>query len=102
VRTKSTDIHFVVYMGTWCEDSYFVIPRFFKLLDVSEVKEESKVTLIGVDRNKKTLAYLAEALDVKNVPTIIVMKGGKELGRVVEYGKSGSFDKDLAAILKQE
>ena len=33
------------------------------------------------------------------VPTIIVMKNGREIGRVVEYGKYGSFDKELGEIL---
>ena len=34
-----------------------------------------------------------------NVPTIIVMKDGKEIGRVVEYGKNGMFDKELGEII---
>jgi hypothetical protein len=29
------------------------------------------------------------------------MKEGKEIGRVVEYGKSGMFEKDLGEILKK-
>jgi hypothetical protein len=33
------------------------------------------------------------------VPTIIVLKQGKELGRVVEYGKYGVFDKELGEII---
>jgi hypothetical protein len=34
------------------------------------------------------------------VPTIIVMKSGKEIGRVVEYGKSGEWDKELLELIK--
>jgi hypothetical protein len=34
-----------------------------------------------------------------NVPTIIVLKDGKEIGRVVEYGKTGMFDKELGEII---
>ena len=58
------------------------------------------LTLIGVDRNKKTIGHLAEALKVENVPTFIVLKDGKEVGRVVEYGKTGQWDKELGEILK--
>ncbi len=57
------------------------------------------ITQIGDESNKTTLGNLTEALNVKNVPTIIVMKNGKELGRIVEYGKYGMFDKELAEII---
>ncbi len=91
-------VHLLVFMGTWCEDSHFVIPRLFKLTDAAGFPD-NRITLIGVDRSKKTFSHLCEALDVTNVPTIIVLKKGKELGRVVEYGTSGLFDKDLSEIL---
>jgi hypothetical protein len=85
-------------MGTWCEDSHFVIPKLFFLLDKAGFSRD-RVSLLGVDRDKKTLGYLSEALHVTNVPTIIVMKNGKEAGRVVEYGKEGLFDKELGQII---
>lgn len=93
-----TSIEIIAFMGTWCHDSHFIIPKFYSVLDASDFPNE-KVTLIGTDRNKKTLSHLAEAMNVINVPTIIVMKDGKEVGRVVEYGKYGLFEKDLAEIL---
>ena len=97
---KSADsVQLIVFMGTWCEDSHFVIPKFFSVTDAAGFKAQN-ISLIGVDRNKKTLGNLAEALNVKNVPTIIVMKKGKEVGRVIEYGTSGSFEKDLSELLK--
>jgi len=97
---KNTDsIQLLTFMGTWCEDSHFIIPKLFALLDSAGFSANS-FTLIGVNREKKTLGHLAEALGITNVPTILVMKKGKEMGRVVEYGKSGMFDKDLGEILK--
>jgi hypothetical protein len=30
------------------------------------------------------------------------MKKGKELGRVVEYGKTGNWDKELADIINEK
>jgi thiol-disulfide isomerase/thioredoxin len=91
-------LQLLVFMGTWCEDSQFIIPKLFMLTDAAGFAG-NKITLIGVDRSKKTLSHLTEALGVTNVPTIMVMRNGKEMGRVVEYGKSGLFDKDLADIL---
>ena len=95
---KNTSIQFIAFMGTWCEDSHFVIPKFYSLLDAAGFPQD-KVTLIGVDRSKKTLSHLAEALNIVNVPTIIIMNNGKEVGRIVEYGKYGMIDKELAEII---
>ena len=98
LKQYGDSIQFVAFMGTWCEDSHFIIPKFFTLLDAANFSKE-RVTVIGVDRNKKTLSHLAEALDIKNVPTLMIMKDGKELGRVVEYGKYGMWDKELGEII---
>lgn len=98
LKKQADSIQLLTFMGTWCEDSHFIIPKFFSLLDAASFPVE-RVTLIGVDRQKKTLSHLAEALNVKNVPTIIVMKNGKEVGRVVEFGKYGVFDKELGEIV---
>jgi thiol-disulfide isomerase/thioredoxin len=91
-------VQLLVFMGTWCEDSQNIIPKFFSLTETAGFSMD-RVTLIGVDRNKKTYSHLTDALNITNVPTIIVYKKGKELGRVVEYGKYGLFDKELGEIL---
>lgn len=99
LKKNKDSIHFIAFMGTWCSDSHVIIPKFYSLLDAAGFPQE-KVTLIGVDRKKTTYSDLTGALDVKNVPTIIVMKNGKEVGRVVEYGKFGLYDMELGSILK--
>jgi hypothetical protein len=78
-----------------------VLPRFYALTDAAGLSSE-RITFIGVDHNKKSLHHLAEAFKITNVPTLIIMKDGKEIGRVVEYGKSGMFEKDLGEILTQK
>jgi len=98
LRKYADSIQLLVFMGTWCEDSQFIIPKFYALTDAAGFTQ-NRITLIGVDRSKKTFSHLAEALDIKNVPTIIVLKDGKELGRVVEYGKYGMFDKELGMVI---
>ena len=91
---------FLVFGGTWCGDTKFVLPKFYSLTDAAGVGQD-RITLLGVDRSKKTIQNLSEAFNVTNVPTIIVLKDGKEIGRVVEYGTSGMFDKDLGEIISR-
>lgn len=98
LKKNADSIQLVVFMGTWCEDSHFVIPKLFVLVEAAGFPKD-RISLIAADRNKKTLSHLAEAFNLENVPTIVVMKKGKEIGRVVEYGKSGLYDKELAGIL---
>lgn len=99
LQKNKDSVQLLSFMGTWCEDSQNIIPKFYSLLDMAQFPSD-RVTLIGVDRKKLTLSHLSEALNITNVPTIIVLKNGKEIGRVIEFGKYGLFDIELGEILK--
>ncbi len=98
LRKNKDSIQLLVFMGTWCEDSRDIIPKFYVLTDAAGFPQD-RITLIGVDRKKTTLSHLTEALGIINVPTIMVMKNGKEVGRIVEYGKYGMIDRELGEII---
>ncbi len=100
-KNNKDKIYFIVFGGTWCEDTHYVLPKFFKIQQASGFPE-NRIALFAVDRDKKTMGNIAAALNVTNVPAIIVMKDGKELGRVVEYGKTGHWDKELAAVINNQ
>lgn len=100
LRQYKDSIRFLVFMGTWCEDSHFVIPRFFALADTAGIKAEH-ISLVGVDRNKTTWGQLSSILYVDLVPTIIIYHNGKELGRVIEYGRYGQFDREIGEIVQK-
>ncbi|MFT3902943.1 MAG: thioredoxin family protein [Niabella sp.] len=91
-------VSFIVFMGTWCGDSHFVVPRFLKILDKSGFSKD-KLTIMAVDRTKKDKQHLAATFGITNVPTIIAFKDGKEIGRTIEYGSTGKFDEELAEII---
>ena len=98
LQAHKDDLYFILFGGTWCEDTHFVLPKFFKIQEAAAFPE-SRIAMFALDRYKKMPNPVAEALGVYHVPTIIVMKDGKELGRVVEYGKTGYWDKELAEII---
>jgi thiol-disulfide isomerase/thioredoxin len=92
-------VQFVVFGGTWCEDTQFILPKFFKLQEMSGISD-NQITLFGVNEDKKSLGHITEAFGITNVPTIIVMKDNKEVGRIVEYGKTGKWDVELAQLIR--
>jgi thiol-disulfide isomerase/thioredoxin len=88
----------IAFSGTWCGDSKYLLPKFFALTDAAGLSPD-RITLIGVDRNKKTVQHLSETFKVDRIPTFIVMKNGREIGRVSEYGNTGMFDRELGEIV---
>jgi thiol-disulfide isomerase/thioredoxin len=97
-KNNADKFSMVVFGGTWCHDTQNLLPVFYRLVDKSGYPE-SKITLIGVDREKTALDNLHKKYNVTNVPTFIVISNGKEIGRVVEYGKYGQVDKELGEIV---
>lgn len=101
LKTNRDSVNILAFGGTWCGDTKYILPKFYLLADAAGLSPD-RITLLGVDRSKKTIQHLSEVFGITNVPTIIVMKNGKEVGRVVEYGHTGLFDKDLAEILSKK
>jgi hypothetical protein len=99
IKEHQDSLHFIIFAGTWCEDSHYILPRLFKLIHTAKIPVE-KVSLLGVDRNKKTLGFFTESFLIGRVPTIIIMLKGREAGRVIEYGKYGNIEKDISEILQ--
>lgn len=98
LKNKKDKVQFIVFGGTWCGDTKQLLPQFYKFTKAAGL-DETRITLIGVDRKKTTISNLTQALGIQYVPTFIVMADGKEVGRVVEYGKYGAPDKELGEII---
>jgi len=98
LRANRDSINIIAFGGTWCGDTKYILPKFFVLADAAGLSPD-RVTVIGVGHDKKTIQHLSEAFGITNVPTIIVMRNGHEVGRVIEYGHAGMFDKELGEIL---
>ena len=90
-------VTFLVFAGTWCDDTQNLLPKFFRVLDEAQFPATA-VTMYGVDRNKKTLRNEADKYLIVNVPTFLVYKDGKEVGMIVESVKK-SMEVDLKNIL---
>ncbi|MBS7333909.1 TlpA family protein disulfide reductase [Faecalibacter bovis] len=99
---KKLDVKFLrieVFVGTWCSDSQRELPRFYKILESVKFPIESRLKVYGVDHKKKSFYGEEIGKDITHVPTIIVYKNGKEIGRIVEGPVSGYLEEDFEKIV---
>ena len=89
-----------IVLGTWCGDSKFQVPHFFKVIDELGVSEKD-VTIISVDGTKKAENGLLDKLKIERVPTMIFYEKDKELGRIIESPMM-SLEKDMLQILSKK
>jgi thiol-disulfide isomerase/thioredoxin len=87
-----------VYMGSWCSDSRREVSRLWRVLDESGGSLPCKITYIGVDPDKKEPVAMIAGSGLLYVPTFIVKRDGREVGRIVESSPHG-IEQDLLALL---
>lgn len=81
------DTHILLFLGTWCGDSRREVPRLLRILDAVGVPAD-RLKMVGVDRRRPTYKTSPGGeqwgLQIRRVPTIIVLRNGREVGRIVE------------------
>jgi thiol-disulfide isomerase/thioredoxin len=98
IAAHKNELYVLVFGGTWCEDTQQILPKMFATFQAAGLPEDH-VTLLGVDREKKTIQHLSEIFGVTSVPTFIVLKNGKEVGRIIEYGPTGMPEREIGTIV---
>lgn len=93
LKSKKTGIDILIVLGTWCSDSQEQVPRFFKILDKIHFNKKN-LEMICVDRDKKAGDVETGVYDIQKIPTFIIFKKGREIGRIVETPYT-SLEKDL-------
>ena len=99
IGSRTDGLTILAFIGTWCPDSVRQVPRFLWLLDQVGI-ELGQCALIGLDRAKRDRAGLAQQHAIERVPTFVVMRGDRELGRITE-SPIDTLDRDLARILAE-
>ena len=98
LRAVDAPFQLEVFMGTWCGDSRREVPRLLRVLEGLD-KDLYSLDLVAVSRRFRQPAEQLRARAITNVPTIIVSRGGLELGRLVEHASGADMESDLVAIL---
>ncbi len=96
LKSELKNCSVVIVLGTWCDDSRLLLPKFYKVLVAAEFPM-GNVTLIGVDRKKETITGIEKTYRATRVPTIILFRGVKELGRI-EESVQNSAELDLLEL----
>jgi thiol-disulfide isomerase/thioredoxin len=99
MKSEFDSLQFLVFGGTWCSDTQRELPRFIKICDTMGVQSD-RMQLFMLDQQKKSAYIHVKVWQVTAVPTFIVMRNGKEIGRIVETPQE-SLEKHLRQIIKQ-
>lgn len=97
MRPLAKELRVLIVAGTWCGDSRREVPKQLKILDALGVTED-RITMVGVDRTKKSADSTTLLNRIQMVPTTIFFRGTQELGRIVEFPHE-SQEKDLLKLL---
>jgi hypothetical protein len=97
IQKAGEGVQTIVFLGTWCSDSRHHVPRFLKVIDLAWPSLQ-RVTLIGVDRNKKSPEGTEVQYHIERVPTFIFLKNGEEIGRITENPQT-TLEGDMLSIL---
>lgn len=100
-KEKLSSYSITIFLGTWCHDSHREFPRFIKILEELKYPTQN-LNIIAVNTKKEAPNGEEGLYNIQRVPTFIISKYGKEVGRIIESPKSGWIEKDLIEILKKD
>ncbi len=98
IKASDKDTTVTLAFGTWCPDSKNYVPRLIKALRAAG-NDKIQVKLVGIDNQFREPVTTVQPRRITNVPTVIVERGGREIGRIVETPAASTMEEDLAAIL---
>lgn len=86
-----------VVLATWCGDSRQHVPRLLKAIERAN-NPNLTVELTGIGTDFLTPMTVVQDDNITNVPTVIVRRGGNEIGRFVETPAGATVEADIADI----
>lgn len=90
-----------LFLGTWCGDSKRQVPRIIKILEAAEFPMQ-QLEIVALDRRKelykKSPTGEEKGMNIVKVPTLIFLKNGKEVNRIIERPIE-SLEEDIAHIV---
>lgn len=98
LKTCAAETKVTVVFGTWCPDSKNYVPRLLRALRDAN-NDRLRINLVAVDNQFHEPVDTVQPRRIINVPTVIVERDGREIGRIIETPAAPTIEEDLAAIL---
>ena len=93
------EMSFVIFGGSWCGDTETELPKIMDIFSQSGIPSSS-FRIFGVNREKQEPTGVALKFKIEKVPTLIILLGNEELGRIVEFPRITWEDDILMMIAK--
>jgi thiol-disulfide isomerase/thioredoxin len=94
---KEQKLKFVLFSGSWCATCMMYLPKIMKIISQFDLgKDEVEIHEVGI--GKREPAEFIQKHDIIFIPTLIIYRGDKELGRIIEHPKK-SWEEDIADII---
>lgn len=95
------DTQITVLFGTWCGDCMREVPQFWRDVESMGKDVPFEVHYVAVDNMFGAGPVDIRAYDPQAIPSFVVTRGGKELGRLVESPET-TQSADLGRLLRGE
>lgn len=99
IKQMKLKLSFEVYLSFHCPDTKLLVPKFFKVLHLLKINLTKKEIII---LNKGELPVeINEYLTIKKVPTIIINRNYRPIGRIIEeLARSKTIEGEILDIIK--
>lgn len=81
IKANNTKFKFVAIASTWDASSKKLLPEFYKVMILASVPEEN-ILAYAADQSQQTGTDADRTYKFKKAPTFLLLKDGKEIGRI--------------------
>jgi hypothetical protein len=99
LRAIDAPVTLQVVLATWCGDSRQHVPRLLKAI-ARAGNPNIQVELTGIGPEFVTPMAVVAGENITNVPTVIVRRNDREIGRYVETPAAATIEEDIADIVR--
>lgn len=87
-----------VFFGTWCADCHRELPRLWAAFEHAGGELPFTVKYVALDEQFQAADFDLTPYNIERIPTIIVKRDGKEVGRIIE-STADPVERELLALL---